>query len=147
MSQIEPLWDDAYSIGNETIDMQHKEFFKIAGSVLALNASLDIKEEIRDILYDLSKYVKKHFEDEEVYMKEIAYPELENHKLLHKKIVDNVASILDDNYRIDTIQTKMRLIIESALVDHILEEDTKIKVYQESLHVNKVVLDDIITLD
>ena len=141
------LWDDAYSLGIEEIDTQHKHLFEIANRIFTLKSSSKVKEDIRDILYELSDYVKEHFKDEEDYMSSINFPYLEDHKQEHQKIIGIVGSILDNNHRLDTIQTKMRMIAKRALVEHILHEDMKIKVYQESLDEEDLDSEEYIVLD
>ncbi len=146
MSQTSIAWNDDYNLGIDSIDIQHKHLFEIANRIFSLKESSKVKEEIRVILYELSDYTQKHFEDEEAYMLEIGFPELEDHKQLHKKIVDLVASILDNNHRLDTIQTKMRVIAKRALIEHILHEDMKIQEYQESLEDDSFDLDSLVAM-
>ena len=126
-------WDEGYSLGISNIDFQHKKLFDIAGKVFSLKESPNVKEEIRVILYELNDYIKKHFADEEAFMEKIGFPDLDYHKELHKKIVENVTSITKNSPRLDTIQTKMRVVAKRALIEHILNEDMKIKLFLETL--------------
>jgi hemerythrin len=141
-------WNEAYRLGIGTIDKQHQKLFDIVGEIFSLKEHNDVKEEIRNILYELHEYIQIHFSDEEAYMKEIEYPELAHHQQLHKKIVENVAAITKNSDRLDILQTKMRVIAKRALVDHILNEDMKIKEYQKSRKRSKEVVDEpIVSLD
>ncbi len=148
MPTKELAWSDTYRLGISNIDRQHQKLFDIVGEIFSLKDHDDVKEEIRTILYELHEYIQIHFRDEEAYMKEIEYPELEHHKQLHKKIVEHVAAITKNSDRLDILQTKMRVIAKRALVDHILHEDMKIKEYQKSYKRSKKVVDEpIVTLD
>jgi len=149
MSATNIEWDEGYSLGISNIDIQHKNLFEIAGKVFSLKESPNVKEEIRIILYELNDYIKKHFAEEEAFMEEISFPDSDYHKKLHRKIVENVTSITKNNHRLDTIQTKMRIIAKRALIEHIMNEDMKIKLFLETLPKNNlnIQLDSIIALD
>ncbi|MBU0631010.1 hemerythrin family protein [bacterium] len=143
-------WNDQYSLGIANIDLQHKKLFEIVGKIFALKDHTHVKEEIRTILYELTDYVKVHFDDEEAFMKSIEYPDLAYHHELHEQIKTSVSMILQDPKRLDVIQTKMRVIAKRALIDHILEEDTKFQQYYFNLLKNKklpIPDEDIIDLD
>jgi hemerythrin len=148
MSIKELAWSDTYRLGISNIDKQHQKLFDIVGEIFSLKDHDDVKEEIRTILYELHEYIQIHFRDEEAYMKEIEYPELAHHQALHEKIVENVAAITKNSDRLDILQTKMRVIAKRALVDHILNEDMKIKAYQKNKKRSKDVVDEpIISLE
>ncbi len=141
-------WSDEYSLGIDKIDEQHKKLFDIVGRIFILEDHSNVKEEIRTILYELHDYIQEHFQDEEAYMKTIDFPELEHHKVLHEKIVENVAAITKNSDRLDILKTKMRVIAKRALIDHILNEDIKMKEYQHRDGSVKEVTDErIIALD
>lgn len=141
-------WDNAYSLGIKNIDEQHKQLFEIVSKIFSLQESRDVKENIRTILHELHDYIKVHFKDEEEFMKNIGYPDLEYHHLLHIQLAKSVSNILQDPSRLDIIQTKMRVIAKRALIDHILEEDSKFQQYYFKMKKNQTMSDEtIITLD
>ncbi len=156
MPNTMPQWNDTYSLGVNSIDLQHKHLFEIYNKIIHLDMSLEIKrvtnpilikKEIRTVLHELNEYLKTHFKDEEAFMLKIGFPELEDHKLKHEKIIDIVSSTISHNHRLNTIKTKMHFIAKRTLVEHILHEDMKIKTYQDSLRLNKVHENGIFALD
>jgi hemerythrin len=68
-------WNDIYLIGDDGIDSQHKELFRIANVLLAAESDTDLKLG----LAQLFKYVRYHFDHEEQIMRDIKYPEYEQH--------------------------------------------------------------------
>ncbi|MDD2906832.1 MAG: hemerythrin family protein [Sulfurimonas sp.] len=122
-------WDNSYRLGIKKIDQQHKKLFELVNRLYDLEEGVNTKEELRVILYEFSDYVKVHFQDEEDYMTSIAFPDLKNHKLLHEHLVDSLSKIIQTPAKLDIIKTKMRVLAKRVLIDHILQEDTKIKLY------------------
>lgn len=122
-------WDDAYKIGIKGIDNQHKKLFELVNRLYELEEGKNTKEELRTILYEFSDYVRVHFKDEEDYMHSIGFPEIKEHKELHQTLIEYLAKIIHTPAKLEIIKTKMRVIAKRVLIDHITQEDTKIKLY------------------
>ena len=123
-------WDDRYEIGIEMIDYQHKKLFDLVNRLYYLEDTGSYKEDLRVILYEFSDYMQTHFKDEEEYMLSISYPALEEHKQLHKEIIEYLSQIIHTPAKLSIIKSKMKIVAKRALIDHIMEEDTKIKLFQ-----------------
>ena len=85
-------WDDAYSVGFELIDNQHK---KLVTMVNALFAGCMIGGVAANIAYlrtinDALEYAGTHFSDEEKYMSQVDYPKLDEHKKQHEEFVTEI---------------------------------------------------------
>lgn len=122
-------WEQSYSVGIRQVDNQHKKLFDLVNRLYDLEENINIKEQIREILYAFREYTIVHFKDEEDYMKDINYPELENHKEIHKHIIDSLSQIMHTPANLSIIKTKMRIVATRVLVEHIMNEDQKIGVY------------------
>ena len=122
-------WDDRYKLGIDRIDTQHEKLFELVNRLFELEDSNSNKEELRSILYEFSDYMKTHFHDEEEYMSMIDFPELEEHKKLHQEIIDSLTQIITTPAKLSIIKSKMRIVSKRALIDHIMHEDTKIKMF------------------
>ena len=130
------IWDDRYKLGIDAIDDQHKQLFALVSKLYALDDDKSTKEELKDILNEFSEYMKNHFEDEEEYMLSIGYPGLEEHKQLHKDLIDKLASVIKSSKKLSILKIKMRVIAKRVLIEHIVREDIKIKLFEMS-KVNK----------
>ncbi len=120
-------WKKCFETGISKIDEEHKMLVnlvqKLEGTMYEGNSNADTGL----VLKELVKYVKIHFHDEEEVMKRAGYPELERHKILHKDLVHDVASILI-NFKNGKEWTTCELVgfLNYWLRNHILEEDVKI---------------------
>ena len=123
-------WDDTYRLGIKGIDRQHQKLFDLVNELYDLEESDNVKEEIRKILYAFHDYTIVHFKDEEDFMKAIKFPDLENHKIIHQNIIDSLYNIIHTPASLSIIKSKMRVVAKRVLIDHIVNEDTKIKAYQ-----------------
>ena len=85
-------WDEAYSVGFEPIDNQHK---KLVTMVNALFAGCKMGDVAANIAYlrtinDAMEYAGTHFSDEEKYMSQVGYPKLDEHKKQHEEFVAEI---------------------------------------------------------
>lgn len=122
-------WDDSYAINIEGIDTQHKKLFELVNRLYDLDDSTSTKEDLRLILYEFNDYMKVHFSDEEAYMLKIAYPSLDEHKKLHEDIIETFTKVIKAPASLSLMKVKIRMIAKRALIDHILHEDSKIKLF------------------
>jgi len=132
MSNEKVHWEESYAVGIKEIDDQHKKLFDLVNKLYDLEDNENIKEDMREILYAFRDYTIVHFKDEEEYMRSIAYPELEQHKKKHERIVNSLSQIISTPASLSIIKTKMRVVAKRILVDHIIEEDHKIAIYKEN---------------
>lgn len=123
------LWNDEYKIGIKGIDKQHRELFDIVNRLYKLDDISGTKEKVRAILYKFNEYMKIHFKDEENYMQSIGYPDLQSHKQLHKDIIDNLSKIVHTPAKLNIIKSKIKVMAKRGLIDHIIHEDTKVKLF------------------
>jgi len=126
-------WNEEYRLGISYIDDQHKKLFEIVAQIAALDALTSTKEELKAILGELNRYMSEHFRDEELYMHKIGFPEYEYHQNLHREIIEFVNSSVTSSPTLAMIRTKLKFIIKKALIDHIVIEDMKYKLYAMTL--------------
>jgi hemerythrin len=126
-------WSEEYRLGICGIDRQHEHLFEIVGRIAALDALTSSKEELGTILGELSRYMSEHFKDEEAYMRRIGFPEYEEHRKLHLEIIEFVNTSVTSSPTLAMIRSKLKFIIKKALIDHIVIEDMKYKLYVATL--------------
>ena len=120
-------WSDDYSLGIQTIDEQHKDFFEASHRLY--DAILNCKGEkvVEESVAFLRDYARWHFQAEESYMTKNAYPLLEQHKLLHTEYLEVLESLIDDLALFGPSQHLADRALEISqewLINHIIEEDT-----------------------
>jgi len=81
-------------------------------------------------LNDLIDYTKYHFSREEKIMQDHNYPDFEDHKQQHDKMVAQVTKFIDE-YRIDKTRTidNVTQFLKSWLINHINGSDQKYRPY------------------
>ncbi len=133
------IWKSEYNIHNFKLDKEHQELFNIAREALNISKIKDNDEEVilglKEIISKLFDYVKTHFVHEEEYMKEINYPELEEHKVLHKNITIMLMSLISDLNKLELSEISLSLFnfIEEYFIKHIVNEDKKIELWKNSI--------------
>ncbi|MCG8635953.1 MAG: bacteriohemerythrin [Desulfobacterales bacterium] len=128
-------WTEEFSIGNPTLDDQHKKWFSIYNKAHDRMMDPDEKNFIStgiDSLKEMKAYGEYHFSTEEETMAAAGFPELEKHKLMHRAFsrdIDGMIQGLESGNHVLNSEVIKR--IENWLRHHILKEDLKFKTFSE----------------
>ncbi len=121
------VWGDQFSVGVDEIDRQHRALMDMANE---LKFELDGKRSFktaRRILKGLIDYTTTHFSYEEQLMDQTDYGEVEQHKALHKRLVEDV---LKYNERVEhgdeEVMGELMSFIKGWLIEHIQKTDKKL---------------------
>lgn len=119
-------WDKIYLVGIETLDNQHKELLEKLNTLISSIKSRDAINEIIKNLEALEVYIIKHFEYEELLMKENDYPKYSFHHNDHDNLKKDLID-LQKLFKESGISTLFVINFEIKLSDwwnnHILEYD------------------------
>jgi len=85
-------WQSSYSVGNEQIDNEHKVFVEIIGRIYVAIKKEKSTADIKRLLRELETYAVFHFVSEENIMIDSAFPEIEEHKKEHEKLLKTLDS-------------------------------------------------------
>jgi len=125
-------WKDAYSMGEDKIDEQHKGLFKLSNEIYNLvEAGVDEAEIFRELFIALNDYTVEHFIYEEMYMQAQGYPALKEHIEQHiefSRTLKKVALGINKDSHIKDIGE----FVTTWLLQHVLDEDMKYKKFVES---------------
>lgn len=125
--------EEKMSVGNDTIDKQHRDLLIIINKlILSINKETQI-EDIEDILTHLNNNVKTHFKTEEALFNKLLINEkdIEQHLLEHRKfeeVIDKINYRIknEENFRqayaIETL-TELFSYISGWFVNHDIKED------------------------
>jgi hemerythrin len=129
-------WVSSLSVGVKIIDDQHKQLFEKADKLFEAGKNHQAKEYLSEMLDFLSDYTKKHFADEETYMRSIHYPGYEEQRKAHSDFIAQVKK-LSDEYKASggniLVILRANQIIVDWLTKHISVMDKKIGQYANSL--------------
>ena len=126
-----PDWSDEFSVHHEIIDQQHQTLFVLAHKAYRVANSPSSANEVKSIITEFFDYMKTHFRDEEQYMQIIGYPRLEEHRKIHRKIVAEMADMVQHIGSIEVLKEMIATIAKDWLLTHILQEDMLIEKYRK----------------
>ncbi|BBB25790.1 hemerythrin [Amphritea japonica ATCC BAA-1530] len=119
-------WTSDLSVGDRSIDDDHKGLFQLVDELSHANMSHDY---INVILDRLKKYTIEHFSREEVYMKKAGFPGYEDHIKEHANFNEWLETIRSTYARFPQspfiIGDSVNGYLQRWLRHHILTEDMK----------------------
>lgn len=118
------VWKEEYSVGNHDLDSQHHIILDIINELfeaISGSSEADMSTNIKS-LYD---YTFSHLADEERYMANHGFPELDDHaaahRMLREKTVKLYRSYKPDNYELNY---EILQFLKSWWVGHIIQVDS-----------------------
>lgn len=138
VENISIIWKSEYNINNFKIDREHQQLFSIAREALSISKLKKDEEQIEKLKKTITKlfdYVGTHFSNEQKHMESISYPELEEHKLLHKNMINMLTNLVSklNSMELEQIQQALFNFIEEYFIRHIILEDKKIELWSTNL--------------
>ena len=135
MDEDAVFWDDAYSVGFEKIDNQHKELVRMTNALFegckqgSTSADVAFMRTIRGAV----EYAQTHFYTEEKYMKQVDYPDLADHKKEHDSFVNTVLGAVKDFEAGNSEPLALARFLKKWLLNHIAVSDKKYGPYLAGL--------------
>lgn len=80
-------WDQTLDVGVEAMNSEHREILDAMNKIYDAHQAGQRGEVINALVGRLGSICVRHFADEERYMAKIGFPTLENHKLVHAKLL------------------------------------------------------------
>jgi hemerythrin-like metal-binding protein len=123
-------WVEEYSVGNSDIDEQHKELFSMINDFF----KQDSKAKAIMLFQNLSAYIDLHFATEEDLLRQINYPDTEEHIKKHDELRAKFHLLQDklDDYHTD-VHHKIAMFLYNWLAQHILKSDMEYRSYALSI--------------
>lgn len=119
-------WKPEYSVNEASLDSHHQQLFSVLNSVYEnVMNSLEV-DCVLPKIDELSTYTKYHFSEEEKYMRDMGFPEIDDHIAEHRKFAHTIES-LRTRYHNNDLEVSKDLIIVLGewLLRHVLKEDIK----------------------
>ena len=117
-------WSDKYLIGEETIDREHKELFRLINEFHTRWSESRQRTDIARVLNQLVRYAQVHFQHEEAIMEAAKYPRQAEHRLIHVEMFEQIFALHKDfvENELHVIPNTMKF-VRNWLVDHIIQQD------------------------
>lgn len=133
------IWRKGMSVGNNLIDHDHHFMINFINTVeLVLQEPVD-KEMLMEVLEQLHEYSIGHFRREESIQRKIEYPQSLHHKNSHTTLLTDLEKLrkeIEETKSTEEIAGRSEEIIfflRNWLINHVLNEDMKLKSYLEKL--------------
>lgn len=128
MSQID--WTDILNIGLPKIDEQHKKLIGLSNSLILAMINGKGADVIGEAVSELHDYTCTHFADEEAYMEEIGYPQLDAQKKAHASLTAKVGQLREriENDK-STSPNEVLDFINDWIITHIMDMDARISLF------------------
>ena len=135
MDEDSVIWDDVYSVGFEPIDNQHKALVTMINDLFT---SCKQGAEAADMAFlqtikKAADYARNHFSNEDKYMLQASYPDLNEHRKLHDDFLATVLKAIQDFNAGKTEPIELARFLKKWLLTHIAESDKQYSPYLAKL--------------
>lgn len=123
-------WKPEYCTGHVGIDGQHQKLAQFVNQLFAAMSTGQGREMTDRILVGLADYTKTHFEFEEKQMERFSYPDLPEHRRLHRQLLGQVDAYVRKakaGQQVNAIE--LSHFLKAWLLHHIGQEDRELAQY------------------
>ena len=121
-------WSDEFSVGNRTLDAQHKTIIGVVNGLIDNPQATVESELLSDALTTLTKYAVEHFREEERLMAMCEYPGIEEHKNKHQDFGQKIAKCcVAATIHVRAVPWELLTYLRDWWTSHILQDDAKYK--------------------
>ncbi len=120
------VWNDKLMLGVGAMDDEHQI---LVGKINALIDAMSLqyikadKIALYNAFKDLASYTREHFSHEEKFMETIGYPQLNSHKKIHEKLLEQVGRYGEQIERGTLDDQKLISFLRNWLISHIMGVD------------------------
>lgn len=123
-------WTPEMSVGVEDFDQHHIVLFNIINKLAEAMSKGEAQNKLLSILDELVEYTDWHFAAEELIFDRYNYPHKENHKKIHKSMLEKARQLYNDaELGKDVMSTEVLDFLQDWIVDHIMVVDKKYEAY------------------
>lgn len=123
-------WKSEYETGISEVDNQHKQLVDILNKLYEAMSVGKGKDVLESIFNELTSYTITHFSSEEKYMVVYAFPDTQNHKAQHKKLIEEVTRFKNDYANGNSkISINLANYLKNWILNHIQGSDKQMGKY------------------
>jgi hemerythrin len=124
-------WTQKLSVGDKTIDNQHKRLFKQINEFIEHMKDGSDEAVVEETIEFMGRYINEHLRYEERYMQNHGYPEYEAHKKAHTAFEEKYDQLMSElkSGRSEELTNEVAGYLCSWWINHIGVEDTKFHTY------------------
>jgi len=126
-------WDPSYFTGNNLVDAQHQELFRMVNDLHDAIVANKSKEILALTLEKMAKYTIEHFKSEEALMTQVNYPAIAGHRRKHEALTEEVQALIE---KFKSGKAVLSITLSNFLANwlrhHIKEEDMALIKYLQA---------------
>lgn len=132
-SFVRLVWREAYVSGNDTIDEQHRQLFRVADELLSGVLAGRKPDEVLLLVSALLGDLRQHFRDELRIVTALGYPEARAHGEDHQRLLAEAERLAEDCERgVLSVGELFQFLAQEVIIKHLLTEDRKFFVLTRS---------------
>jgi len=116
------VWEPSYNLGVPIVDEQHRGIVSTINSLCYAIQHKHGNEMLKPVIGMVTEYTRIHFEIEEDFLKKCGYPNLEDHKILHKELTNALSQTSKDSIWNKDPQEFLEF-LKNWWINHICKED------------------------
>lgn len=130
-----------YKTGHEHIDGHHTHLFNIIYTIVNLIKNKEkytfqqLDEEVFQLFKQFHNYTQNHFKYEERVMEKCNYPDIENHRELHRGFVKRIIDIQKESSKFHegnlALLNETIMFLRDWYLEHVFVEDKKLIAFQK----------------
>ena len=126
MSMAIVEWDESFSVGVHCMDEQHTVLFEMINEFYENIKKRENGNNISKLIISMRSYTMMHFVEEEGYMAQFDYPELDTHRKEHEFFLAKVAELEEkDKHGKLILSFEIINFLKSWLTNHIKVTDKR----------------------
>jgi hemerythrin len=130
-------WKEEYTVNITVIDEQHKKLLGIINELKIIINSKSCEKSVSGIFFQLAYLIDHYFIKEEIYLNDLKYPNLEQHKIAHNKFIDRIIQFQKDvENNKPNLCLEIYQYLETWFDEHILKYDQEAVEYLQKGGVN-----------
>ena len=118
-------WSNELSVGIEEIDAQHQVLVGLLNQIHEAIQQRQGMEVTHDIVAKLGEYTRVHFAVEESLMRILHYPEYEQHKIQHDRLIQQLVDLSGRLNAGKAVSFELAHFLKVWLTKHIMESDKR----------------------
>jgi len=116
------VWQPSYNLGIPIVDEQHKGIVSTINSLCFAIQNKHGNEMLKPVIGMVNEYTRIHFEIEENFLEKCGYPDLEQHRTLHKELTQALSHTSQNSIWNKDPQEFLEF-LKNWWINHICKED------------------------
>ena len=126
-------WNESkFSVHVPQMDAEHRAIIACMNRLHDLHEAKVTGQKLVNTVIELGNITVKHFADEETYMRKIGFPDLANHALIHKRLLENFSRHKEQAVANGTVSDEFFTFLKTWLKIHICGIDMKYSEHRQA---------------